>query len=52
LLEASFLLSRIGAYIFMLPNQAEREWLQERIPRFVAQECQLFLSNQSLLFSV
>ncbi len=52
LLEASFLLSRIGAYIFMLPNTAEHSWLYERIPRFVAQECQLFLSNQSLLFSI
>ncbi len=52
LLEASFLLSRIGAYIFMLSNHAEHEWLRERIPRFIAQECQLFLSNQSLLFSV
>ncbi len=36
LLEASFLLNRIGAYIFMLSNQAEHEWLRERIPRFIA----------------
>jgi hypothetical protein len=27
------------------------EWLKEPIPRFVAQECRLFLEEKALLFS-
>jgi hypothetical protein len=44
------LLSRIGAYIFMLPNPAEHEWLTERIARFVARECRPFPRHEPLLF--
>lgn len=51
LIDAYFLLSRMGAYVYLLPNAAEREWLKERIPRFVAQECRLFLEEQALLLS-
>lgn len=50
LIDACFLLSRMGAYVYMLPNSAEHAWLKERIPRFVAQECQLFLAGRPLLF--
>lgn len=49
LIDAYFLLSRMGAYVYLLPNIAEREWLKERIPRFVAQECRLFLEEKPLL---
>lgn len=51
LIDAYFLLSRMGAYVYLLANAAEREWLKERIPRFVAQECRLFLEEKALLFS-
>ena len=50
LIDAYFLLSRMGAYVYLLPNAAEHEWLKERIPRFVAQECRLFLEEKALLF--
>ena len=50
LIDAYFLLSRMGAYVYLLPNPAEHEWLKERIPRFVAQECRLFLEEKALLF--
>ncbi len=50
LIDAFFLLSRMGAYVYMLPNQAVREWLKERIPRFTTQECQIFHAGKSLLF--
>lgn len=50
LIDACFLLSRMGAYVYMLPNSAEHAWLKERIPRFVAQECRLFLAEKPLLF--
>lgn len=50
LIDACFLLSRMGAYVYMLPNAAEHAWLKERIPRFVAQECRLFLAEKPLLF--
>ena len=50
LIDAFFLLSRMGAYVYMLPDAAMHEWLRERIPRFVAQECRLFLAEQRLLF--
>jgi Ser/Thr protein kinase RdoA (MazF antagonist) len=49
LIDAYFLLSRMGAYVYLLPNSAEHEWLKERIPRFVAQECRLFLEGKALL---
>ncbi len=39
LIDAYFLLSRMGAYVYLLANSAEHEWLKERIPRFVVQEC-------------
>jgi Ser/Thr protein kinase RdoA (MazF antagonist) len=50
LIDSYFLLSRMGAYVYLLPNSAEHEWLKERIPRFVAQECRLFLEEKALLF--
>jgi Ser/Thr protein kinase RdoA (MazF antagonist) len=50
LIDAYFLLSRMGAYVYLLPNSAEQEWLKERIPRFVAQECRLFLEEKALLW--
>lgn len=50
LIDAYFLLSRMGAYVYLLSNAAEHEWLKERIPRFVAQECRLFLEGRALLF--
>ncbi len=37
LIDAYFLLSRMGAYVYLLPNSLEHEWLKERIPRFAAQ---------------
>ena len=49
LLDAFFLLSPMGAYVYLLPDQQEHEWLKERIPRFVAQECRLFLEGNPLL---
>jgi Ser/Thr protein kinase RdoA (MazF antagonist) len=51
LIDACFLLSRMGAYVYLLPNAAEREWLKARIPRFVAEECHLFLARKALLLS-
>jgi hypothetical protein len=50
LVDAFFLLSRLGAYVFMLANPSTHAWLQARIPRFVANECQMFLGGQPLLF--
>lgn len=50
LLDAFSLLSRMGAYLFLLAESAERAWLRERLPRFVAQECQRFLQRESVLF--
>ena len=50
LIDSYFLLSRMGAYVYLLPNSAEHEWLKERIPRFVVQECRLFLEEKALLF--
>ncbi len=50
LLDAYSLLSRMGAYLFLLAEPAERAWLRERLPRFVAQECQRFLQRDSVLF--
>ncbi|MGH2518078.1 MAG: phosphotransferase enzyme family protein [Ktedonobacterales bacterium] len=52
LLEAFCLLSRMGAYVFMLSNPAEWDWLRARIPRFVAHECRLFRCQKSLLFDM
>lgn len=52
LLEAFCLLTRMGAYVFMLPNPAEQEWLRGRIPRFVAHECRRFQSHEPLLFEM
>jgi hypothetical protein len=49
LIDSYFLLSRMGAYVYLLSNFAEHEWLKERIPRFVAQECRLFLEEKALL---
>ncbi len=49
LIDAYFLLSRAGAYVYLLANQSEHEWLKERIPRFSAQECRMFLEGQALL---
>jgi Ser/Thr protein kinase RdoA (MazF antagonist) len=49
LIDAYFLLSRMGAYVYLLANVAEHDWLKERIPRFVAQECRLFLEEKALL---
>lgn len=49
LIDAYFLLSRMGAYVYLLSNSAEHDWLKERIPRFVAQECRLFLEGKTLL---
>jgi len=51
LLDAFFLLSRLGAYIFMLPNPTDQPWLRERIPRFVSQECRLFMQQESVIFN-
>jgi Ser/Thr protein kinase RdoA (MazF antagonist) len=50
LIDAFFLLSRMGAYVYLLPDPSQHEWLKERIPRFTAQECQMFLKNTPLLF--
>jgi Ser/Thr protein kinase RdoA (MazF antagonist) len=50
LIDACFLLSRMGAYVYLLANPAEHAWLKERIPRFIAQECRLFLAEAPLLF--
>ncbi len=50
LIDSYFLLSRMGAYVYMLDNVAEHAWLKERIPRFAAQECSLFLEGKGLLF--
>src|SRR5580700_3916322 len=41
-------LSRMGAYVFMLPNPSDQEWLRERILRFVKNECRLFLQHESV----
>lgn len=49
LIDACFLLSRMGAYVYLLPNTSEQAWLRERLPHFVAQECQYFLEGQPLL---
>lgn len=50
LIDGLFLLSRLGAYVFMLPDRANHEWLRDRIPRFVTNECQAFLGGRPLLF--
>lgn len=50
LVDAFFLLSRLGAYVFMSANPANHAWLRERIPRFVADECRMFLRGRPLLF--
>jgi hypothetical protein len=50
LIDAFFLLSRMGAYVYLLPDPVQHEWLRERIPRFTAQECQMFLKDAPLLF--
>jgi Ser/Thr protein kinase RdoA (MazF antagonist) len=49
LLDAYALLSRMGAYLFLLAEPAERTWLRERLPRFVAQDCQRFLQSEPIL---
>jgi Ser/Thr protein kinase RdoA (MazF antagonist) len=49
LLDAYALLSRLGAYLFLLAEPAERAWLLERLPRFVAQDCQRFLKSEPVL---
>lgn len=51
LLDAYALLSRMGAYLFLLDEQAERSWLRERLPRFVAQECHRFLQHEPVLLN-
>lgn len=50
LLDASALLSRMGAYVYLLADSSEHAWLKERIPRFVAQECRLFAEEKPLLW--
>jgi Ser/Thr protein kinase RdoA (MazF antagonist) len=50
LIDAFFLLSRMGAYVYLLPDPTQHEWLKKRIPSFTAQECQMFLKDTSLLF--
>jgi Ser/Thr protein kinase RdoA (MazF antagonist) len=50
LIDAYFLLGRMGVYVYQLFNSAEYEWLKEHIPHFVAQECRLFLEEKALLF--
>jgi Ser/Thr protein kinase RdoA (MazF antagonist) len=50
LVDGLFLLSRLGAYVFMLPDPANHEWLRGRIPRFVTGECEAFLRARPLLF--
>jgi Ser/Thr protein kinase RdoA (MazF antagonist) len=49
LLDGYALLSRMGAYLFLLAEPAERAWLRERLPRFVAQDCQRFLRREPAL---
>lgn len=49
-LDACALLSRLGAYVYMLPNAAQRDWLRERVPRFVASECLPFLRGSPYRF--
>jgi hypothetical protein len=39
----------MGAYLFLLAEPAERAWLRERLPRFVAQDCQRFLQSEPVL---
>jgi Ser/Thr protein kinase RdoA (MazF antagonist) len=50
MVDGLFLLSRLGAYVFILPNQANHERLRDRIPRFVRNECHAFLCGRPLLF--
>jgi len=52
LLEAFFLISRISAYGFALPNPDQHTWLQRRTPQVVETICQSFLSGESFLFAV
>ena len=51
LIDGFFLLSRLGAYVYMLSDPAHQGWLQNRIPRFVAHECCQFIRTQPLLFT-
>jgi Ser/Thr protein kinase RdoA (MazF antagonist) len=52
LLEACFIVSRLSAYTFMLPDPAQQAWLKGRIPEVVAGICQRFLRGESFVFSV
>jgi Ser/Thr protein kinase RdoA (MazF antagonist) len=49
LVDGLFLLSRLGAYVFMLPERTNHQWLRGRIPRFATAECQAFLRGCPLL---
>jgi Ser/Thr protein kinase RdoA (MazF antagonist) len=50
LVDGFFLLSRLGAYVFMQPDPAHHAWLRNRVPRFVARECRAFLRGRPILF--
>lgn len=52
LIDGFCVLSRLGAYVFMLSDPAAHEWLNARIPRFVAHECRRFLNGDSVLDAI
>lgn len=49
LIDGFCVLSRLGAYVFMLSDPETHEWLKARLPRFAAHECRRFLLGEPVL---
>jgi len=52
LIEAFFIISRMSAYGFALPNPQQHDWLEWRVPQVVETICQPFLRGETFLFAV
>jgi Ser/Thr protein kinase RdoA (MazF antagonist) len=48
--EAFFIISALGYYVFILPDASQHEWLYERIPRMVRTIGQKFLREEPFFF--
>jgi len=52
LVEAFFIISRLSAYGFALPNPQQHAWIKRRVPQVVETICQPFLRGETFLFAV